>query len=72
MATKGCGKVWPRESAGDSCVTYHGLSGNGTLMTGLLLLCSLEQKLAEYKRREFSIIWLILDRSTPTLPIQKP
>ena len=72
MATKGCGKVWPHEPAGDSCVNFHVLSGNGTLMTGLLLLCSLEQKLAEYERGELSIIWLILGRSAPTLPIQKP
>lgn len=46
-------------------------TGNGTLMTGLLLLCSLEQKLAEYERQEFSIIYLTLDRSTPTFPIQR-
>lgn len=64
--------MWPHESAGDLCVTSQVLSGNGTLMTGLLLLCYLEQKLAECRRGDFSTALLTLDKFAPTFPIQKP
>lgn len=73
VATKVCGKVGVAPWISRRFVCYPPvLSGNGALMTGLLLQCFWEQKLAACKRGEFSTVLLTLDESAPTFPVQKP